>query len=166
MSIYAKLFEIQQEIGAVSKDSKNPFYNSKYFDINSLISQLMPLLKKHKVLLLQPVVNGEVVTRLMCVEKQNFVEGGIPLPEIADPQKLGGAITYFRRYGLASLLGLAAEDDDGNMTVNAATKKPLLTNDGLQTLIETGDKNMAIKTLSMRTVKPEHQKLIKQKFKI
>ena len=166
MSIYTKLFEIQQEIGTISKDSKNPFYNSKYFDINSLIAQLMPLLKKHKVLLLQPVENGQVMTRLMCIEKQNFVEGGIPLPDIADPQKLGGAITYFRRYGLASLLGLAADDDDGNMTVNSATQKPLLTNDGLQKLLETGDKNMAIKTLSMRTVKPEHQKLIKQKFKI
>ena len=49
MSIYAKLFDIQQEIGAISKDSKNPFYNSAYFDINSLIAQLMPLLKKNKV---------------------------------------------------------------------------------------------------------------------
>ena len=36
------------------------------------------------------------------------------LPNLQDPQKLGSAITYFRRYTLQSLLGLQAEDDDGN----------------------------------------------------
>ena len=38
----------------------------------------------------------------------------IDLPNIQDPQKLGSAITYYRRYTLQSLLGLQAEDDDGN----------------------------------------------------
>jgi hypothetical protein len=36
------------------------------------------------------------------------------LPNLQDPQKLGSAITYYRRYTLQSLLGLQAEDDDGN----------------------------------------------------
>ena len=45
-NINQKLFELQNEIGTISKDAKNPFYNSKYFDINSLIKQLQPLLKK------------------------------------------------------------------------------------------------------------------------
>ena len=166
MSIYSKLFDIQQEIGTISKDSKNPFYNSKYFDINSLIAQVLPLLKKHKVLLLQPIENGVVMTRLYDIEKRNFVEGGIPLPEIPDPQKMGGAITYYRRYSLASLLGLQAEDDDANMTVGQARSKPRLTNDGLEKLLQMGDKNMALKTLTQRTVKPDHVKLIKQKFEI
>jgi hypothetical protein len=35
-----------------------------------------------------------------------------PLPELADAQKAGSAITYFRRYALQSLLALEAEDDD------------------------------------------------------
>ena len=47
-SIYNKLYKVQKEIGAISKDSKNPFYNSKYFDINSLIKQVTPILEKHK----------------------------------------------------------------------------------------------------------------------
>ena len=41
----------------------------------------------------------------------------INLPEISDPQKLGSAITYFRRYTLQSLLALQAEDDDGNKAI-------------------------------------------------
>ena len=45
-NIYSKLFELQNELGAISKDATNPFYKSKYFDINSLIGQLKPLLQK------------------------------------------------------------------------------------------------------------------------
>ena len=54
-SINEKLFNLQQEIGTISKDASNPFYKSKYFDINHLIKQLQPLLKKHRLLLMQPI---------------------------------------------------------------------------------------------------------------
>ncbi len=39
-NITSKLFAVQQEIGKISKDTKNPFYNSGYFDINKLIEHL------------------------------------------------------------------------------------------------------------------------------
>ena len=42
-SVNEKLFALQNEIGVISKDTTNPFYKSKYFDINSLIKQLQPL---------------------------------------------------------------------------------------------------------------------------
>ena len=48
-NVNIKLFNLQQEIGTISKDAKNPFYKSKYFDINSLIKQLQPLLKKTQI---------------------------------------------------------------------------------------------------------------------
>ncbi len=57
-NIYNKLHKVQQEIGTISKDSKNPFYKSKYFDINSLIKQVTPILDKHKLILLQPIKDG------------------------------------------------------------------------------------------------------------
>ena len=40
---------------------------------------------------------------------------------LSSPQKLGSAITYYRRYTLASLLGLQAEDDDGNLASSKST---------------------------------------------
>ena len=43
-NIYKKIFDLQSEIGAISKEADNPFFKSKYFDINSLIKQLHPLL--------------------------------------------------------------------------------------------------------------------------
>ena len=114
ISINEKLFNLQQEIGAVSKDTSNPFYKSKYFDINSLIKQLQPLLKKHRLLLLQPIEEDMVVSKLICVDGTGATISGLKLPVIADPQKLGSCITYYRRYTLSSLLGLQAEDDDAN----------------------------------------------------
>ena len=120
-SINEKLFNLQQEIGTISKDAKNPFYKSKYFDINSLINQLQPLLKKNRLLLLQPIEEDMVVSKLICIDGTGAVISGLKLPEINDPQKLGSAITYYRRYTLASLLGLQAVDDDANIASGAGS---------------------------------------------
>ena len=116
MSIYKKLFEAKKEIGAITKDAKNPFFKSNYFDINSLLREVEPILQKHGLLLLQPISNGAVTTVIYDVEtdNKNYMSSCIALPDLKDPQKLGSAITYYRRYTLQSLLGLQAEDDDGN----------------------------------------------------
>ena len=113
-SIYKKLYKVQKEIGAISKDSTNPFYKSKYFDINSLIKQLMPILEKHNLLLLQPISEGSQYSKIVDVDNGDSVESSLSLPIDLDAQKIGSAITYYRRYTLQSLLGLQAEDDDGN----------------------------------------------------
>ena len=112
-NIYKKIFDLQSEIGAISKEADNPFFKSKYFDINSLIKQLHPLLIKNKLVLLQPLVDGTVKSIISDLDG-NSVESSLELPTNLDAQKIGSAITYYRRYTLASLLGLQAEDDDGN----------------------------------------------------
>ena len=96
------------------KDSTNPFYKSKYFDINSLIKQVTPILEKHKLLLLQPIKDGEQYSIIFDLDGGS-VESSLKLPTDLDAQKIGSAITYYRRYTLQSLLGLQAEDDDGNV---------------------------------------------------
>ena len=115
-NIYHKLYKLQSEIGTVSKDVRNPFYKSKYFDINSLIGQLQPLLEKHKLVLIQPITDNKVRSVIVDLDGGS-VESSMKLPDIQDPQKIGSAITYYRRYTLTSLLGLQAEDDDANSTV-------------------------------------------------
>jgi len=121
VSINEKLFNLQQEIGTISKDASNPFYKSKYFDINSLINQLQPLLKKNRLLLLQPIQEDSVSSFIRCIDNNEEVYSTLKLPNITDPQKLGSAITYYRRYTLASLLGLQAVDDDANIASGAAS---------------------------------------------
>jgi hypothetical protein len=64
--------------------------------------------------MLQPIQNGNVSTIIIDCESSETIESSIALPALSDPQKLGSAITYFRRYTLQSLLSLQAEDDDAN----------------------------------------------------
>ncbi len=128
MSIYKKLLEVQKEVGAISKDSKNPFFKSKYFDINQLIEHVQPVLNKHGLVLTQPIEDGKVFSIINDIDdfedgmERFFVSSELPLPELNDPQKLGSCITYYRRYTLASLLGLQAEDDDANLASKKASK--------------------------------------------
>jgi len=77
MSIYKKLFEAKKEIGKISKDSTNPFYKSKYFDINQLLEHVEPILQKHELLLLQPIENDRVVTRIYDIEGEGMVDSSM-----------------------------------------------------------------------------------------
>ena len=123
MNIYNKLSEVKKEIGAISKDSTNPFFKSKYFDINGLLKHVEPLLDKNGLLLLQPIVDGLVYSQIIDVETGDKVESSMLMSTLNDPQKMGSMITYYRRYTLQSLLGLQAEDDDAN-AASKATKAP------------------------------------------
>lgn len=127
MNIYKKLFKITSTMDKMKKDTENPFYKSRYFDVNQLLEAVRPALIAEDLLLLQPIENGAVGTRIVDVESGESVEAFIPLPDIQDPQKIGSAVTYYRRYTLQSLLGIEAEDDDANLaskpTVSKAFKK-------------------------------------------
>jgi len=120
-NIYQRLFDAKKEIGKISKDSTNPFYKSKYFDINQLLEHVEPVLQKHGLLLLQPIEDDKVFSIIYDIASDGFIKSCISLTEMNDPQKKGSEITYYRRYTLQSLLGLQAEDDDANATVSKAT---------------------------------------------
>ena len=124
MNIYTKLSEVKKEIGAISKDSTNPFFKSKYFDINGLLKHVEPLLDKNGLLLLQPIVDGLVYSQIIDVETGDKVESSMLMSTLSDPQKMGSMITYYRRYTLQSLLGLQAEDDDANAASKASKLPP------------------------------------------
>ena len=112
-----KILKIQTEIGAISKDKKNPFFKSSYFDVNQILEHLLPLLEKHEVVVMQPLtnVNGvPAIKTLVFVDDKEVINDTIVLPANPDAQKMGSAITYYRRYALQSLFLLQAEDDDGN----------------------------------------------------
>lgn len=172
MSIYKKLFEAKKEIGKISKDSTNPFYKSKYFDINQLLEHVEPILQKHGLLLMQPILNNCVRTVLFDAEKDGTLEthylySELELTTQIDPQKRGSEITYYRRYTLGSLLGLQAEDDDSNKTVNKTNQsednRPWLTGEGYKYLLEKGTKEEIEKAFSERRMRKEYREALKAK---
>jgi hypothetical protein len=125
-NFYEKLAAVKAEVGRISKDSSNPFFKSKYFDVNSLLLHVEPIIQKHGLILLQPIQDNLV--KSIIFDTNGFsIESGIVLPELNDPQKLGSAITYYRRYTLQSLLALQAEDDDANLASNKVNAKSATT---------------------------------------
>lgn len=114
-NIYEKLRIVSEKIGVLSKDMENPFFKSKYLDINKLLKIVQPVLRAENLFLSQPITNNEQCTVITCTESGDSIVSSIQLSDIKDPQKRGSEITYFRRYTLIGLLGLEQEDDDGNL---------------------------------------------------
>jgi hypothetical protein len=126
LNIYQKLHLAKQSMGKVIKNATNPHLKRNYADINSIIDTVEPILLDHGLLLIQPVKDDKVYTIVVDVENGDRFESFMTLPPITDAQKLGGAITYFRRYTLVSLLSLQAVDDDGHEASRAPKAKPTL----------------------------------------
>ena len=84
-NIYQKLADAKAEIGAISKDSTNPFFKSKYFDINNLLAHVEPILHKHGLLCLQPIIEGNIVTQIFDVDSELCITSAIPLTDERDP---------------------------------------------------------------------------------
>ncbi len=117
--ILPKLLKVKSELDSVMKKADNPFFRSKYADLNAHIDAVQPLLDKNKLILLQPTcrdARGSYVrTIIMDSESGQSVVSELDLILTKnDMQALGSAVTYARRYTLGALLAMQAEDDDGN----------------------------------------------------
>ena len=118
-NISKAILEAQKEMGNATKGSTNPFFKSKYADLNAIREACMPALHNHGISVLQPTVNIDgknFIKTVLLHESGETFEG---LTEIIyskqnDAQAQGSGITYARRYGLQSLLNIGADDDDGN----------------------------------------------------
>lgn len=123
------LFQAQQEIDSVEKGTDNPYFKSKYADLNTVIDVIKPALNKAGVLFVQAPVPPKFEGNLALETTLIHVASGetysaiaeVPLAK-SDPQGFGGAVTYTRRYALVALLGLKQEDDDGNAASNLPAK--------------------------------------------
>lgn len=114
------LAKAQAEMAAAPKSAINPHFKSKYAPLNEVIG-VAKVLAKHGLSFVQPATtidNSSVVmveTVLLHSSGQWISETISLRPQQNTPQGIGSALTYARRYGLSSLLGIAAdEDDDGN----------------------------------------------------
>jgi hypothetical protein len=96
-----------------SKDKGGGFSHSyQYADLADVLDHVRGPLTKNGLAIIQIVTPGMLITRLVHESGQMF-ESNYPLPTIAvDPQSMGSAITYARRYSLCPLLGIAGETDD------------------------------------------------------
>lgn len=115
-TLNSKLLEFQKKVGIVKKDAKNPHFKNTYASLTQILGEVKPLLTECGLVLIQPIDSNGVGTTIIDFENGQKVETYISLPSNLSPQQLGSAITYFRRYTLASLLALEIDDDDAQMT--------------------------------------------------
>lgn len=129
--IFDRLLKAQMEITAIPKDQNNPHFNHKYADVNAILKIIKPVLNKHGLLLMQTLthIDGKaaITTTVMC--ENGKIEATAPIPEPPTPvpgkrgntyQDMGSAFTYWRRYALAAMFALEAEDDDANRLASEA----------------------------------------------
>lgn len=119
-----KLAKVKANLNVLVKDANNPFFKSKYADLNQHLSEVEPKLNEQGLLLLQPcsyVLGKNVVTSIIFdLESGQFIESSISIVGESKMQDSGGGVTYGRRYTLNALLVMTAEDDDGN-TISGKT---------------------------------------------
>ncbi len=110
----AALSKAQGMMKPALKDADNPFYKSKYADLSAGWEACREALAANGLSVAQIPEDGGVHTLLMHTSGQ-WLSGFLPMiPTKNDPQGIGSAITYGRRYALFGMLGIAPEDDDGN----------------------------------------------------
>lgn len=114
VKIAPKLLMAQEKMGTVKKDAANPFFRSKYADLNSIREVVIPVLHEHGISVLQ-ATNGDQLDTILMHESGEFIASStnIVVAKQNDPQAYGSALSYARRYGLQALLCVGAEDDDG-----------------------------------------------------
>lgn len=127
--IYKALANFQQEIGTLPKDASG--YGYKYTELSTIVEKALPLLKKHGLGFTQPMSGTAVKTILFHAESGESIESSLDIPQgvelkgMNEYQALGSAITYLRRYSLASILGIVTDEDtdaQGEQTEKRAYK--------------------------------------------
>lgn len=127
-NIFDAFFSAQKNMSNAVKGSDNPYFKSRYADLNSVREAVVPALMKEGISLSQPevVIDGKNYVRTLLTHvasgttMQSDVE--IVMLQSNNPQAQGSAITYARRYGLQSLCAIGAADDDGNAAAKPASK--------------------------------------------
>ena len=125
ITLFDRLFAVQNELEVVSKTQENDFFNSKFANINDVLEMVLPILNKHGILLLQPLthVDGKPAIKTILMHGAERIEEIMVLHEDPNPQKMGSGYTYGRRHALISAIGVrTGDDDDGALA--SGTQKP------------------------------------------
>lgn len=129
-TLWSALSDFQKECPAINKGAKG--YGYKYADLPSIMEVINPLLKKHKLVISQPLDGRAIMTKLVHIPTGEIEFSRIEIPEGVSLKGMnqfqvdGSAITYYRRYALSSLLGIVTDDDTdaaGKQVAQETTKK-------------------------------------------
>lgn len=131
------LLKVQEKVRTIAYDSKNTFFNAKYASLTVIMETVRPWLTEAGLILTQGTENPvhhdgvlrslDVTATLLHAASGEWYTVRVTVPIEADPvskgsdvrmpnpQTLGKAVTYARRYVVSALLALVTDEDtDGN----------------------------------------------------
>jgi len=119
----AAFLKAQKVLKKAQKDGVNPHFKSKFPTFESVWEACVPALHEQEFSVVQRVENtphGATVHTMLLHSSGEYVEDDcfVPVARAADPQAMGSAITYARRYSLEAMAGIIREDDDAEATTN------------------------------------------------
>jgi hypothetical protein len=121
------LLNAQKAIANAKKGSINPHFKNRYADLGSVIEAVKEHLNENSIVFIQSLTVADtaaelaLVTRLLHASGQWIEDTACTPLSKNDPQGVGSATTYLRRYSLAAICGITQEDDDGE----SARKTPI-----------------------------------------
>lgn len=134
---FSKAFaKTQQEMKQPLKDANNPFFKSKYVPLENVVEAITESASKNGLSFTQFPSSGEdgnvTVGTLVMHSSGEWIEYD-PIkmkPVKNDPQSIGSAITYAKRYALSAIFGITSDqDDDGNEATQTKKQQPKKVND-------------------------------------
>jgi len=119
----AALARAQGMIEPAPRDATNPFFKSRYATLQSIRTAMQEAFAQNGLSVIQTptVENGQLrLLTILLHESGQHLDCGTLAAEvdISDPQKMGSAITYFRRYALAAISQTVSDEDDDAASVS------------------------------------------------
>ena len=125
--LYKALASAQAVLGRADKDGKNPHYRSRYATLTSVIEAVRPVFAEHGLSIMQHPHHNDGMVQLTTIIGHASGQWtrsvcSVPIGKRNDSHALGSAISYLRRYALASVACLVQDDDDGNQVSHVQRK--------------------------------------------
>jgi hypothetical protein len=125
---------VQGKLTYAAKDSANPFFKSKYADLESVWDSCRTLLSDNGLSVIQfpgEYFDGTMsLTTILTHASGEYISKEMSVPVTKpDAQGAGSALSYMRRYSLAAVVGVVSanqEDDDGNAASNKTVNQPVV----------------------------------------
>ena len=130
MNLAMALSKAQAVMGPAIKNKTNPHFKTKYADLAAVIDATRKPFADNGLAVTQIIDHTDtalpvLITRLMH-ESGEYLEGRMLMPPMVKAQEYGSTLTYYRRYALSAIAGIASDDDDdGNHALESAPAKPI-----------------------------------------
>jgi hypothetical protein len=112
-------------MGKVGKDAVNPHFKNKYASLSNIIEATTPHLNAVGLSIIQLPCESGLETMLLHTSGEYISSvSATPCKDASNPQALGSALTYARRYALGAVLSLNIDEDDDAQRATVAPQAP------------------------------------------